>query len=310
MRASFGAPQRGVSQQQARRKKKKLRGKEEKRASKKASRFGQHLLRESALPVLGELGTAVTMHRHTSSRARDQGPVATVGPVVLAEPPGSAASAAVSRHRRTFARARVGQEKDDQDDLLAKWDAPGLYLRATAPPPQQQQQQQQQEQVSRTVTRAIRASRSAASDAVSLVHAVPPLAVRPPPERVYGHWIQREAGWRLVDERYDDKPELLVEIVEQLREHVPDYPQEDGPLPPRKRRRTREPASEEAHDGRGGPATLPSCVICTDKPVEFIFEGCRHVLLCTACAKYVETNLHSECPTCRKRSRLLPVYIG
>ena len=49
---------------------------------------------------------------------------------------------------------------------------------------------------------------------------IPPQVEHPPVE-CYGKWIQLEEGWCLVDDNYGQNPELLVVIVEQLREYIP-----------------------------------------------------------------------------------------
>ena len=113
---------------------------------------------------------------------------------------------------------------------------------------------------------------------------IPPQVEHPPVE-CYGKWIQLEEGWCLVDDNYEQNPELLVEIVEQLREYIPGFQD-----PPRN-------------------DFFSQCVVCMDKPVEYVFIKCGHLSLCEVCAMRIQDS-GAQCPICRKCSPVLRVHIG
>jgi hypothetical protein len=145
-----------------------------------------------------------------------------------------------------------------------------------------QQQQQQQ---------------APSADEVTLVDPtiVPSLEEHPPPE-CFGEWIPLDTGWRLVDDRFDAKPELLVEIVEQLREHVPGF-QQQGPPP--KRQRTHE-AVPEPNDSVQSVWTRP----CST------FSRSADISCSAKRALRIKRDYNSQCPQCRQRSPLTRAYIG
>lgn len=72
-----------------------------------------------------------------------------------------------------------------------------------------------------------------------------------------------------------------------------------GTLPnPRQLRR-----ADSSHSGTSGlgDADGGECVICLSRPREVVILHCKHVCLCTSCAKITSSTWSFQCPVCRGR---------
>jgi len=58
--------------------------------------------------------------------------------------------------------------------------------------------------------------------------------------------------------------------------------------------------TSRAIEGSGEPDS-GDCVICLSKPREVVILHCRHVCLCSACAKITSSTWSFQCPVCRGR---------
>ena len=64
-------------------------------------------------------------------------------------------------------------------------------------------------------------------------------------------------------------------------------------------------ADEEKKAESGGAGAAKVCVVCMDNPVRVVFTGCGHATCCAVCVNKLER----KCPTCRKVSKPIRMFM-
>ena len=64
-------------------------------------------------------------------------------------------------------------------------------------------------------------------------------------------------------------------------------------------------AAEDKEEEKKSGGVAKVCIVCMDNPVRVVFTGCGHATCCAVCVNQLER----KCPTCRKESKPIRMFM-